>query len=132
MGPLPGGMGESPDMAAGPTTARPRVRRARRSDDPLAEAPILAAFPSARLNDLWALQDAAFAALPRVRCPVLVAVAEQDHVVDPDGGRLLVQRLSRAPRVRFIQLKQGFHIIPRDAAGPLLSQEVGSFFGRLR
>ena len=98
----------------------------------LAEAPILAAFPSARLNDLWALQDAAWAALPRVRCPVLVAVAEQDHVVDPGGGRLLVQRLTRAPRVRFIQLKQGFHIIPRDAAGPLLSEEVGNFFERLR
>ncbi len=102
------------------------------SPEALAEAPILSAFPSARLNDLWALQDAAFAALPRVRCPVLVAVAAQDHVVDPEGGKLLVQRLSRAPRVRFIQLEQGFHIIPRDAAGPLLSQEVGNFFERLR
>jgi carboxylesterase len=98
----------------------------------LAEAPILPAFPSARLQDLWTLQDAALEALPRVRCPALVAVAEQDHVVDPEGGRLLARGLTASPQVRFISLKDGFHIIPRDKGGPLLASEVGSFFERLR
>jgi carboxylesterase len=98
----------------------------------LAEAPILPAFPSARLQDMWALQEAALAALSRVRCPTLVAVATQDHVVDPGGGKLLVQRLTAAPSVRFIHIRDGFHIIPRDHGGPLLSQEIGAFFDRLR
>ncbi|MBF5041702.1 alpha/beta fold hydrolase [Aggregicoccus sp. 17bor-14] len=102
------------------------------SPEVLAEAPILKAFPSARLNDMWALQDAAWAALPRVRCPVLVAVAAQDHVVDPGGGKLLVQRLTQAPSVRFIHIQDGFHIIPRDRGGPLLAEEVGAFFDRVR
>jgi carboxylesterase len=98
----------------------------------LAEAPILPAFPSARLQDLWTLQDAALEAVSGVRCPTLVAVAEQDHVVDPEGGRLLVRGLTASPQVRFISLKDGFHIIPRDRGGPLLASEVGSFFQRLR
>lgn len=101
------------------------------SPEALAEAPVLPAFPSARLQDMWALQEAALAALPRVRCPTLVAVAVQDHVVDPEGGKLLVQRLTAAPSVRFIHIQEGFHIIPRDAGGPLLCEEVGGFFERL-
>jgi carboxylesterase len=98
----------------------------------LAEAPILPAFPSARLQDMWELQDAAMLALPRVRCPALVAVAEQDHVVDPEGGRVLARGLTASPRVRFISIKDGYHIIPRDKGGPLLASEVGSFFDRVR
>ncbi|MGZ3461726.1 MAG: alpha/beta hydrolase, partial [Archangium sp.] len=98
----------------------------------LAQAPILPAFPSARLQDMWELQDAAMSALHRVRCPALVAVAEQDHVVDPEGGQVLVRGLTASPQVRFISLRDGFHIIPRDKGGPLLASEVGSFFDRLR
>lgn len=98
----------------------------------LAEAPILPAFPSARLQCLWELQDVAMSVLPRVRCPSLVAVAEQDHVVDPGCGQVLVRGLTASPQVRFISLDTGFHIIPRDKGGPLLASEVGSFFDRLR
>ncbi|PTL82984.1 carboxylesterase [Vitiosangium sp. GDMCC 1.1324] len=98
----------------------------------LAEAPILPAFPSARLQDMWELQDAAMSALPHVRCPALVAVAEQDHVVDPEGGQVLARGLTASPQVRFISLTSGFHIIPRDKSGPLLATEVGRFFTHLR
>ncbi len=98
----------------------------------LAEAPILPAFPSARLQDMWTLQDAVMESLPRVRSPALVAVAEQDHVVDPEGGQVLARGLTASSLVRFLSLKDGFHIIPRDKGGPLLASEVGSFFDRLR
>ena len=98
----------------------------------LAEAPVLPAFPSARLQDLWHLQDVALEALPHVRCPTLVAVAEQDHVVDPAGGQLVVRGLTGAPEVHHLSLKTGYHIIPRDVGGPLLSAEVSRFLDRLR
>jgi carboxylesterase len=98
----------------------------------LAEAPILPAFPSAKLQDLWELQDLAMSALPQVRCPALVAVAEQDHVVDPEGGQLVVRGLTASPQVRFLSLKTGYHIIPRDTGGPLLAAALGDFFDRLR
>jgi carboxylesterase len=52
--------------------------------------------------------------------------------VDPAGGPLLVRGLTASSHVRFISLKDGFHIIPRDKGGPLLASEVGHFFDRLR
>jgi carboxylesterase len=97
-----------------------------------AEAPILPAFPVARLRDLCTLQNLAVRDVPHVRCPTLVAVAEQDHVVDPEGGRWLAQRLTAALSVRFLSLRDGFHVSPRDTAGPLLSAEVGNFLEQWR
>ncbi len=97
-----------------------------------AEAPVLPAFPVARLKDVCTLQALAARDAARVRCPTLVAVAEQDHVVDPEGGRWLACRLPAAPSVRVLSLRQGFHIIPRDTAGPLLAAEVGDFLAQRR
>lgn len=93
----------------------------------LAQAPVLAAFPVARLRDLCRLQDLALADAPRVRCPVLVATAEQDHVVDPEGGRWLARRMKACPAVRHVAYPEGFHIIPRDVCGARLAREVGDF-----
>lgn len=98
----------------------------------LAEAPILPAFPSARLNDLWEVQEAALVEAPRVRCPTLVVVAEQDHVVDPQGGKWLAGQLTSAPEVRLLSLDEGYHIIPRDRGGPRLAREVGEFLEGLQ
>ena len=98
----------------------------------LAQAPVLAAFPVARLKDLCTLQDLAVMDAPRVRCPVLVATAEQDHVVDPEGGRWLAGRLTASPEVRLVAFREGFHIIPRDVSGPLLAAEVEAFVERWR
>ncbi|NMO16318.1 alpha/beta fold hydrolase [Pyxidicoccus fallax] len=98
----------------------------------LAEAPVLPAFPVARLRDLCTLQNLAVRDVTRVRCPTLVAVAEQDHVVDPEGGRWLARRLTSAPSVRVLSLREGYHVIPRDTAGPLLAAELGSFLEQWR
>ena len=112
---------------------KPWVEKARPDiSDPvaLAEAPVLRAFPSARLRCLWELQDATMGVLPRVRCPALVAVAEQDHVVDPGCGQVLVRRLTAAREVRLVSFREGFHVMTRDRSAPLLAAEVGSFFER--
>jgi carboxylesterase len=97
-----------------------------------AEAPVLRAFPSARLHDLWAVQDKAREVIPLVKSPALIAVAEQDHVVDIRGAKELARALTGAPVLRFIQLSEGFHILPRDRGRAVLADEVGSFFDRLR
>jgi carboxylesterase len=98
----------------------------------LAEAPILPAFPSIRLNDLWSLQEAALRDAARVRCPAMVVVAEQDHVVDPEGGRWLAAQLTSSPVVRLLSLQEGYHIIPRDRGGPRMAAEAGNFLEWLR
>ena len=98
----------------------------------LAEAPILPAFPITRLKDLWAVQEAALRDAQLVRCPTLVVVAEQDHVVDPAGGAWLATQLTGAPEVRLLSLQEGYHIVPRDKGGPRMAAEAGDFLQRLR
>jgi carboxylesterase len=97
-----------------------------------AAAPVLAAWPLRRLRDLWDIQDLARACAPKVRAPVLLAIARQDHVVDARGARELARRLTRAQSVRFIELEQGAHIMPRDEGRAVLQQEVLAFLRRAR
>ena len=102
-------------------------------EDPVerAQAPVLTAFPTARLNDLWRLQDRARACLRKVRAPCLVVSARQDHVVAAGGARALARGLSGALRVEQVELPCGFHILPRDRDRERLFQEVLTFFGRV-
>ncbi len=96
-----------------------------------AEAPVLPAFPSARLRDVFTLQDEARAALSKVRCATLVVSARKDHVVAAGAGVEVALRLTRAKRVRHVSLREGFHILPRDRDRVRLAQEVGDFFARV-
>jgi hypothetical protein len=53
-------------------------------------------------------------------------------VVDVEGARELSRRLTEAQSVRFIELDQGAHIMPRDEGRAVLQQEVLAFLGRAR
>lgn len=94
-------------------------------------APVLPAFPSTRLRDVWALQQQARAALADVRCPVFIAVARHDHVVDASVGEELARGLVHAHPLQQLLVEEGFHQIPRDRGGPKVSRELGDFFHRL-
>jgi len=95
-----------------------------------AEAPVLLAWPSARLRDLWEMQDLAWGSALRVTCPVLVMVAAEDHVVDPGGAAALVRRLEKSPSVRFVRIENSAHILPRDRNRELVTAEVTAFVDR--
>jgi carboxylesterase len=115
-------------------TFRPWIEKSSTDiEDPVerAAAPVMKRFPSARLHDLWTVQERAREAMPQVRAPTLIAVAQNDHVVSMEGGRELARGLKEAPLVRFIRIEQGFHIMPRDRGREVLAAEVGEFFDRL-
>ncbi len=95
-------------------------------------APVLPAFPTARLADVWSVQDSARAAMGQVLCPALIVYARQDHVVSGEGALELQRGLIRAPEVKVVELREGFHIIPRDLGARVALGEVGEFFDRLR
>ena len=97
-----------------------------------AEAPLLRAWPSARVDDLWAIRRRALSLAPRVRAPALVAVARDDHVVSPYGAQLLARRMIASRHLRFVQLEEGFHIIPRDLGHQRIAGEIRAFFDRAR
>lgn len=95
-----------------------------------AEAPVLRAWPSARLRDLWEMQDLAWGSAARVTCPVLVVAAAEDHVVDPAGTAALVRRLGKSPAVRYVRIEDSAHILPRDRNRELVAAEVTAFVDR--
>jgi carboxylesterase len=95
-----------------------------------AEAPVLRAWPSARLRDLWEMQDLAWGSATRVTCPVLVMAAAQDHVVDEAGAAALVRRLEKSPSVRYVRIENSAHILPRDRNHALVAAEVTGFVER--
>ncbi len=103
-------------------------------EDPVArrEAPVLAGFPSARLHDVWILQDKVREVAPNLATPTLIVMAKNDHVVSLQGGRELVRRLKSSRRVESVELPEGFHIIPRDRSAGRLIEEVSAFFERVK
>lgn len=101
--------------------------------DPVAlkEAPILSSWPSARLYDLWTIQDRCAEAASRVVAPSLVMVAEHDHVVTPEGGEVLARSLRASELVRVVRISRGFHIMPRDHGREVVARSVCEFLSRL-
>ena len=101
-------------------------------DDPVerAAAPVMHRWPFARLHDLWELQKLTRGSLGAVRSPTLIVVAENDHVVEVEGGGEIARGLNAAPNVRFVMLREGFHIVPRDRGRAVLVDEVSEFFRR--
>lgn len=87
------------------------------------ENPFLPRYPMLRLFDLFALQDEAHQALPKVKAKVLIAAAEQDHVVQLHR----VRAAAEAMHARLLLLKRGYHILPRDTDRALLATEVAEF-----
>lgn len=95
-------------------------------------APVLAGFPSARLHDVWILQDKAREILPSIRTPALIAMAKKDHVVSRYGGQELLRGLKNSRRVEWLELAEGFHIIPRDRSAARLAEAVSQFFEQIK
>jgi carboxylesterase len=92
------------------------------------QAPILAGYPAARIRDLFRVQDEARSVMRKVTAPTLVMAAKKDHVVSVRGARELARGMVRAQPLRFVVLRQGFHILARDDDAPLVFDEVASFF----
>lgn len=90
-----------------------------------ASAPVLQRYPAARLRDVFELQALAASAVAQVKCPSLVLVADNDHVIDVRAAAALPLRLQSSRLVRF---QRGFHLMPRDVDRARVALEVGSFF----
>ena len=94
-------------------------------EDPQAQRdnPVLPRYPVLRLFDLFVLQDEAHRALSKVTSRVLIAAAENDHVVQLERVRAAAEQM----RARLLLLKRGYHILPRDTDRALLATEVAEF-----
>jgi carboxylesterase len=95
-------------------------------------APLLRAYPRARLGDLVRVQDWARAALPQVRCPTLVIDSAKDRVIHASAAGSVVRRLRGSPRIRTLHLKESGHVMTRDLEHHRVEQEVLGFLRGLQ
>ncbi|HLT32096.1 MAG TPA: alpha/beta fold hydrolase [Myxococcaceae bacterium] len=95
-------------------------------------APLLRAYPRARLGDLVRVQAWARRALPQVRCPVLVIDSAKDRVIHASAAGSVVRRLRGSPRVRTLHLKESGHVMTRDLEHRRVEREVLDFLRGLQ
>jgi alpha-beta hydrolase superfamily lysophospholipase len=79
---------------------------------------------STRIDTIWGLvnlMDAAVAAAPKLRAPVLVMAGSEDPIIPPTATRRFVRALPFASgNRRFALYRHGYHMLLRDLDGPLV------------
>ncbi len=91
------------------------------------------AYPRSPIKPLLSLLDAAVQLKPRlgdIRCPVLLLLSPQDHVVDPRSTDVLIDALGE--QVQRVDLRDSFHVATLDHDSALIQRESLGFVERLR
>lgn len=82
---------------------------------------------SPRVDLVWGLvdaMDAALAAAPKLKGPLLVAYGARERVVPPDIMRSLVKRFPADPTIRFAVYDEGYHLLLRDLQAGRVQEDV--------
>ncbi len=94
--------------------------------DPSATELAYSEVPVATIHQLYALVAVTADLLPRVSAPVLAFQSDQDHVVSPDNGPLILERVGSADK-RLIKLARSYHVATLDFDKDLIAQECLGF-----
>lgn len=68
------------------------------------------------------LMDAAYAAAPKIRTPLLVLYGEKDQIVPQSAFEKTVARMGGAPDIAIY--RNGWHLLFRDLQGPIVQHDV--------
>lgn len=83
----------------------------------------------ARVDALWGvvdLMDAAYAAAPHVRAPVLLLYGEKDKIVPRQPIEAVARRLP-VDRTRVAVYERGYHLLFRDLQGAVVQRDVAAW-----
>lgn len=83
-----------------------------------------------RVDAVWGLvdaMDAALAAAPRLKPPLIILYGEHDRLVPPDVMKLLLDRLPRQPGIRVAVYPKGYHMLLRDLDGATVQRDALSW-----
>jgi alpha-beta hydrolase superfamily lysophospholipase len=85
-----------------------------------------------RVDTIWGLvnlMDAALAAAPRLRPPMLLIYGAHDEIIPKRAMRRFVRELPPQPRGRrsFAYYRHGYHMLLRDLEGPLVTANVAGW-----
>lgn len=82
--------------------------------------------PVACIRELYILVAATGDLLHRVTCPTLAVHSREDHVVMPENGYRIIERVNTSD-VRLLWLNNSFHVATLDNDKDLLVEKIGSF-----
>jgi alpha-beta hydrolase superfamily lysophospholipase len=84
---------------------------------------------SARVDALWGivdLMDAAYAAAPRVKAPVLLLYGERDRIIPRQPIEAVARRLPEGGK-RVAVYEKGYHLLFRDLQGGVVQRDVAAW-----
>ena len=76
--------------------------------------------------EIHALVGVTHALLPRIACPALIVTSREDHVVPPENGDLIAQRLGSGRMERLI-LDHSYHVATLDNDSELIAESAIGF-----
>jgi alpha-beta hydrolase superfamily lysophospholipase len=85
------------------------------------------------IHGLVGLMDAALAAAPKLRAPLLVMTGKEDQIVPPAATRRFVRALAAGPRVdpgdrrSLAVYPHGYHMLFRDLDGPMVIADAAGW-----
>lgn len=83
-------------------------------------------FRTRALIELLTVMRETLALLPRVRQPLLVMQARQDHVVPPFNASMILDGVSSEDK-RLVWLENSYHVATVDYDAPVLNEAIASF-----
>lgn len=83
--------------------------------------------PVPSIRQIYGLMAVTRDLLPRVKCPTLVLVSSEDHVVPPSNSNEIISRISSSER-QLLQLRNSYHVATIDHDKDLINESVRSFF----
>lgn len=84
------------------------------------------ATPVPAIREIYALMAVTRDLLPCVRCPTLVIQSREDHVVPPENGPLIMERIGATDK-RLLWLDHSYHVATLDNDKELIGSETLAF-----
>jgi alpha-beta hydrolase superfamily lysophospholipase len=91
----------------------------------LSKDPLIIKTP--RVDTVWGLvdaMDAALAAAPRMKPPLLILYGQNDRLVPRDIMKLMLSRLPKDQGIRIASYAKGYHMLLRDLDGALVQRDA--------
>lgn len=98
--------------------------------DPTASELAYSQIPVSCIREVFILTAATAALLPKVICPVLILQSREDHVVPPQNGRWIAERVGSSD-VRLIWMSNSYHVSTLDHDKDLIVSRAGHFISEL-
>jgi carboxylesterase len=98
--------------------------------DPNTQEIVYKDIPVPAIRQIYALMNVTRDLLPRVKCPTLVMVSQEDHIVPPSNTDFIMKNIG-VSNPQALVLKNSYHVATIDNDKDLINRSVQEFFKSL-